>query len=279
MPEPNFNFTLSDQQRIHGRAWHPTETTRGVIVLVHGLGEHVERYDGWAKRFNRAGYVVIGSDHRGHGRSEGKRGHVSGYGIFLEEIDQLIGYAREHYAEQPVFLYGHSLGGSIVLNYVLDRQPSIAGVVVTSPYIREATPQPALKIAAGRLLKNLLPSFTVPNDLPVEYVATDPEVVAAYKSDPLVHDRVSTTMGAEIMDAAKRLDEYSGNFPAPLLIMHAGEDHLTGEPGSAAFAERVGGDVLYRKWDGMYHEIHHDVNRSDVFDFTLDWMDRKNIVA
>lgn len=270
----NLSFPLSDGLPIHARQWNTEAATpQGVVLIVHGLGEHIERYDDWARHLNERGYHVLGSDHRGHGKSGGKRGHADRFELFLEEIDKLRELAGNQFPKLPIVLYGHSLGGNIVLNYVLDRGGAgLEKVVVTSPYIRAAQPEPALKLRAGRLLKGIVPKFSLPNGLPSDKVATDPEVVHAYQTDPLVHDRVSAAMGVDMVDAARRLDAYTGEFPVPLLLMHAGDDALTGTQGSIDFAERVGGPITLKIWDGMYHEIHHDLRRREVFEYLIEWL-------
>ena len=268
------SFPLSDGLPIHAHQWSTSDPNpRGVVLIVHGLGEHIARYAPWAAQLNRRGYHVLGSDHRGHGKSGGKRGHIDRFELFLEEIDKLRELAVEQFPHLPVVLYGHSLGGNIVLHYVLDRGGrGLDKVVVTSPYIRAATPEPAAKLRAGKLLRGLFPKLTLPNGLPSDKVATDPEVVRAYQHDPLVHDRVSAAMGVDMVEAARRLDAYTGEFPVPLLLMHAGDDHLTGTAGSVAFAERVSGPITLRVWEGMYHELHHDVRRREVFEYLIDWL-------
>ena len=270
-----FSFPLSDQLSIHAQQWEPVGTPRAVILLVHGLGEHINRYDHWARRLNQKGYVVVGSDHRGHGKSDGKRGHIDRYELYLEEIDKLRDLIAKQYPQLPVVLYGHSLGGNIALNYVLDRGgEGIAKVVVTSPYIRTPQPEPAIKLQVGKLLRMIAPKFTLPNDLPADKVATDPEIVQRYQTDPLVHDRISAAGGLAIVEAARRLDNFNGTFPVPLLLMHAGDDHLTGTTGTIAFKERVDGAVDLKIWEGMYHEIHNDLRRGEVFDFLIEWLDK-----
>lgn len=273
MKQIEFNWKTKDNIRIYAKEWK-IENPKAIVCLVHGFGEHVNRYNHLAKYYNNKGYAVIGYDRRGHGKSEGKRGHTTGYEAFLDEIGQLLVEAETRYPNLPTFLYGHSMGGNLALKYTLDRHPMIRGVVVTGPWIKLPNPPPAALMMIGKLMRSIYPAFTQASDLDPKYVSKNPAVVKAYVDDPLVHGKITSATAIDMVKAADWLSEYTGKMPVPTLIMHATEDHLTSQPASEAFAKQVGGDVTYRKWENVYHEIHNENIQDEVFDYTLKWMDK-----
>ncbi len=255
----------------YSRHWQ-VEKPKAAICLIHGLGEHCSRYDHFAKFFTEKGIVVFSFDHRGHGRSGGKRGHIPNYDTMLDDVQQLQRKTSQAYPGIPVFLYGHSMGGNLVLNYSLRRQPKVKGAIATGAHIRLAMPQPKLLIAAGRLLRPLLPGFSQPNGIDPNDISKDKSVVEKYINDPLVHNKVTSELGLSLLDAAQYLDDFSGNMPFPTLLVHGGEDGITSSEGSRAFSERVGGDISFQAWEGAFHEVHNEPDHQTFFEFVLNWI-------
>lgn len=274
MQERDFNWTTTDGIRIYAVEWQ-AEAPRGAICLVHGLGEHIGRYAHFARYFTGKGFSVLGFDRRGHGRSGGRRGHSPNMSLLLDEIAQLLVEAKVRYQNLPVFLYGHSMGGNLVLAYSLSRHPDIRGVVASAPWIRLAFPAPSVKIALGKAARALYPAFSQHTGLKTEQLSKDPDVVRAYEQDPLVHSRITAAMGVGILEQARWLDEYTGAFPLPLLIMHGSEDHIISPEGSRQLALRLGGDITYREWEGLYHEIHNEKQQGGIFDYTCHWLEAR----
>ncbi|WP_170110336.1 alpha/beta hydrolase [Flavilitoribacter nigricans] len=271
MENSTLQWTTSDGLKIFGKCW-PVEQPKAVLNIAHGMGEHIQRYEHVAAFYNRHNIAVIGNDHRGHGLSEGKKGHIPEYSALLDEMDQLLEQSRQRFPGVPQFLFGQSLGGNIVLNYALRRQPQLAGVIASSPWIQlEFRPNP-VSVMAGKLLKNLYPTFSQPTDLKPEHLSTDPEVGRIYQADPLVHSRITAAMGTEMLDAADYLHQYSGKFPLPLLIMHGTEDHIISFDASRQFAERVDGPVTFIPWKGLYHELHNETRQEEVLNTSLQWV-------
>lgn len=255
-----------------GRCWEPDGEPKAVVCLVHGLGEHCGRYAHVAAALNDAGYAVLASDKRGHGRSEGKRGHVPSYDALMDDIGLLLAQAAERYPGKPRFLYGHSLGGNEVLNYALRRRPDVAGVVSTSPGLRPGFKPPALQLAAGRLMNRLWPAFTMPNSLEMDALCRDPAVIAAYQADPLNHDRLSARLGIGLLEAGEWALAHAAEFPVPLLLMHGTADRLTSPAASVEFAGRAANCTL-QLWEGFYHETHNDPEKDRVIAFMVRWLD------
>jgi len=261
------------------RIWRPDGETQAAICLLHGLGEHSGRYLYVAERLTAAGYAVVAPDLRGHGRSGGQRGHIPSYAAILADIDQLLGQSTDLFPGLPLFLYGHSMGGNLAINYPLRRSshldPALRGVIATSPWLRLSFEPSAAKVALARALSTVWPSLSQANGLAVKALSHDPAVTAAYLADPLVHDRISARAAVAIMSAGAWAIEHAQQFPLPLLLMHGGDDHITSAPASAEFARRAGPRCTFRLWPGLYHETHNEPEREKVLDFTIGWLDHQ----
>lgn len=253
------------------RAWD-ISAPQAIVILVHGLGEHISRYAYLAAFFNNQQIAVFGFDHRGHGKSEGKRGHTPSLEVMYDDINIVFSKVQRFHPGIPVFLYGHSMGANLLLNYILHRQPQIKGAIVTGSFIRLAFEPSPFVVALGKVMRSIFPSFTQSNQLDPNDISSDPAVVQAYKNDPLVHDRLTASLGTRLLDGAANLDKFDGTFPCPLLVMHGADDKITSPKGSKAFAERVKGDITHREWPGLYHEIHNEKSQKDVFQYTIDWI-------
>jgi alpha-beta hydrolase superfamily lysophospholipase len=268
------NWKNNDGLKLYAAEW-AVKKPKAVIALVHGQGEHIGRYGHLAAWYNEHDIAVAGYDQQGHGRSEGVRGHAPSLESLLDDVELLLEKTRAQYPKAPLFLYGHSMGGNLVLNYALRRQPDLTGLIATGPWIRLAFEAPALKVLAGKILRRIAPKLTLPNGLATEFLSRDPEVVKAYNNDPLVHDKISAAAGIALMEGAHWLDRYSGLFTMPALLMHGGADKITSAPATAALAGRTGPDVIHREWPGLYHEIHNESDQKAVFEFTFDWIEKR----
>lgn len=246
---------------------------RAVVAMVHGQGEHIGRYAHLAKRFNAAGMVFWGHDQQGFGKSEGKRGHAPNLNAYLDDIGLLIDHITEKFPGLPVYLYGHSMGGNVTLNYLLRRNDHrISAMIATGPWIRLAFTAPAWKLALGKMLRSIVPALSLPSELDTKLLSRDPEIVRIYNNDPLVHDRVSAAGGMALVDGAAWLNTYTGPTPCRTLLMHGAADGITAMSGTRDFAGRLQGDVTLKIWEGLFHEIHNEPEQQTVFDFTLDWL-------
>ena len=176
--------------KLHG--WvYPVQNPVASVIVVHGMGEYGRRYErSVIPRLLDKAIGVIAFDQFGHGQNSGKKGHHPGYEYLLESIDLIIELAEKHFSGSPKFLYGHSMGGNVALNYALSRPDKLSGLVVTSPFLRLAFEPPAWKMAAGKLLYRIWPSVTLSNEVDPASLSRIEEEVEAYRRDVLVHDRV-----------------------------------------------------------------------------------------
>lgn len=247
---------------------------RGVIVFVHGLGEHIARYEEWFKELNGIGFTCLGTDHPGHGLSPGKRGDIKSYDILLMEVDALITYSNHHFPGLPVFLYGHSMGGNIVLRYLIERENNVQGAIVTSPWIKLVAKVPAWKSALSSLLLHIMPGLTVSNDIDPDNISTDPKEVQRYMNDPLVHDKISARLFDSMNQSASRILESGRLISVPVLLLHGTSDPITSHLGSREVAESNAA-IEFKLFPGMKHELHHDMHRESVLHTIKDWLKRQ----
>jgi alpha-beta hydrolase superfamily lysophospholipase len=264
-----------DGMNICAQGWEPDSWTKAAVCLVHGLGEHVGRYKHVGEALTKAGYVLMGFNLRGHGRSGGVRGHTPSNEAFLQDIDLLFENARKRYPDLPMFLYGHSLGGILVLNYTLRRQPKVKGVIVTSPGLRTALERQPLRVLMAKVLGTLLPTVTLPSGLDTAALSHDPEIARVYNSDPLVHDKISLGFGKVMLGVTRWTLEHASEFPSPLLLMHGKQDSIAFPSSSTEFAPSLNDQCTLMLWDDMYHELHNESVKSEIFKTMTIWMDAR----
>ena len=269
-------WKANDGVDLFAQGWEPTIVQpKAVICLVHGLGEHTSRYEHVAESFAKDGYIMLGSDLRGHGRSGGPRGHISSIEDFMQDIDLLLQQARTRYPGLPLILYGHSLGGIQVLHYGLLRKPDVKGVIATSSGLRTALENQPAKIMAAKVLGSLIPAVSLPSGLDANAISRTREVVETYKNDPLVHDKVSLGFGKVMLGVTKWTLEHAGEFSLPLLLMHGKADTIAFPAGSIEIASALKDRSTLFLWDDAFHELHNEPERAEVFKTMLIWMDAR----
>jgi len=274
-----WSWNNGDGLALQSRSWEPDGGSRGVLLLNHGLGEHTGRYEPVGRRLAEAGFALAGFDLRGHGLSAGSRGHTPGYDALLDDLSKFVDQVRLRFPRSPLFLYGHSLGGNLVLNFTLRRRPELQGVIATSPWLRVALAPPRAKLALAQVLNWVAPAFTQEWGLESEDLSHAAETADAYDEDPLVHSRISARLFVAVSEAGKWALEHAGHFPLPLLLMHGSEDPVTSPEASAQFAARAGGNATWRLWDGLFHELHNEVSREEVLSFMLAWLDNQLVAG
>jgi acylglycerol lipase len=275
MQHIEFGWKTEQLLELYGQGWQPGSEPKGVVCLVHGLGEHSGRYVHLAGFLNRAGYALLTFDLRGHGNSGGRRGHTPGLEALVQDIALLLDEAARRYPGRPCFLYGHSLGGNLVLEYALHRHPELAGVIASGPVFRTAFEPPAWKVTFGRIMYSLWPTLAMSNEIDRDGLSRDPQVVRAYNSDPLVHDRLTVRLGIDLLQSGLWTLAHAAELALPLLLMHGAADRLASVEASREFATQAGSRCTLRIWDGLYHEIHNEPEKEQVFAYLLTWLDSK----
>ncbi len=270
-----WTWKSSDGLEMYGRQWDPGFPPKAAIALVHGHGEHTRRYDHVAAALADKGYALLGFDLRGHGKSGGPRGHTPSYAALMDDITAFTAQVESRYPGLPRFLYGHSLGGNLVLNYGLRCSSTFRGVIATAPWLELSFQPPASQVRLGRLMNRIAPAFAQNSNLDTKGLSHDQAVVTAYEQDPLVHEKVSARLFVSMYETGLWALEHAAEFPLPLLLMHGAADPITSPKASQEFARRAGEKVTLKIWDNMYHEIHNEPARAEVFQFMLAWLDKQ----
>lgn len=267
----DINLRLNNGQLLNGFILSPGENPEGVIVLVHGIGEHVRRYNHWAERFKKENYAFTAIDMPGHGKSDGGRGKVRRYSDIYEMIGVMLKTAGRTFPGVPLYLYGHSLGGGIVLDYTVRFNPAVKAVIATSPWLRLSFEPSKLKMMLATVMKTLLPGLVQSTGLEAIHLSHDESVLDIYNSDPLVHGKISVGFFSGASSSAKYALNHAADLKQPVLIVHGSDDMICSPEGSREFCSKTPRAEL-KIWDGGYHELHNEPFREDVFRYIVDWI-------
>jgi alpha-beta hydrolase superfamily lysophospholipase len=242
------------------RGWIP-DSARASVLVVHGFGEHSGRYERVAQWLAARGFAVHAYDHRGHGRSTGRRCHVDRFDEYLDDLAVVLEQIRADAPENPVFLIGHSMGGLVVATFARERSPSVCGVVLSGAAL--ALPQGKSRIQMARLIRAVLPRLRLSAGLDLEGLSTDPRVLEAYLADPLVERRMTASLAVELLAAVERTGAGGADMELPLLVLHGGDDPICASEGSERFAAAAPAArfICYR---GLRHEIFNEPSSPDV---------------
>jgi alpha-beta hydrolase superfamily lysophospholipase len=253
--------------------WQPDNYPKAIINFIHGLGSHSRRIEELAKKFVDAGYAVLTFDLRGHGMSEGRIGYVKSYDFIMKDIDNLLAHSDKIYPNIPKIIYGHSLGGNLVLNYMLTHKFDCKAAIVTSPWLCLVMQPSMIKIIIGKLLAKVYPSLVFKTRLNPKFLSRDIEKVEEYINDPLIHYRINIHFFAEICDKGRWVLKNTEKLSMPLLLMHGNADKITSHKASEEFAENSKEHTTLKIWDNLFHELHNEINRDEVFEYMLNWIE------
>ena len=257
-------FRASSGAKIFYRQWTPAEP-HAVIILSHGLAEHSGRYEEFANVFSDAGFAIYAVDFPGHGKSDGKRGHIGRFDEYTFALNQLTSLARSAHPNLPFVLFGHSMGGLIAADFLLQHQSGFVAAVLTGAAIRSPQQPSSFVLFVNRLIAAIAPQLGVLR-MDASAISRDPQVVSDYENDPLVYrGKASAALVTAIFSAMNRVVENAESIRLPILIMHASEDRLTSVEGSKLLHEKVSSEdkklVIY---EGLYHEILNEPERQTV---------------
>lgn len=272
MRHETFRLTASDGLQLSGQVWIPSGQTKASVCLIHGLGEHCGRYVHVADAFNKAGFAVTAFDLRGHGKSEGRRGHAAGFEPLMDDIGLLLDHARSLSPDVPLILFGHSLGGSLVLHYGLKTKNAVNAIIASSPLLRLAFEPPVWQLEMLKTLNRFHVNLLIPSRIEAAALSRDPATIEAYKTDPLNHGRISPALAADMLEAGKWNLENAAALTLPVLLMHGSADRITSCDASREFAENSGENCTLKIWPGLFHELHNEPEKQGVIDFTVRWI-------
>jgi len=268
-------FLADDMVRIFYQSWQ-AQKPKGVVVISHGLGEHSDRYSNIMNALAGAGISFYALDHRGHGKSGGKRGHVDRYMKYVDDLKKLVDtLVKTENPGLPVILLGHSMGGLIAMRYALEYPEDLKGLILSAPALVPAVAVPGWKKSLGRIFSVIAPGLAMNNELDPADISSDPDVVQAYRDDPLVHDMVSARWYTEYLKSAAECLDRAGELTVPLLVFHGTDDRIVDFAGTVQVHESATSrDKKKQLFEGLYHETMNEVEheRVKVLDAAAKWI-------
>lgn len=267
-------FQGKNDIRIFSQTWKVNKP-KGIVVLVHGLGEHSNRYMNIINELDGKGISFYAIDHRGHGRSGGKRGHVDNFMDYIHDMKILVNMARDENPEVPLFMLGHSLGGAIACRYALTYESDLKGLILSGPGVKPILNMPGFVVGMAKFMANILPSMGQSNGIDASDLSHDSEVVKAYVEDELNHDRITYGWFAEFLKNGEYCIERAEELTLPLLLIHGGEDKLCDVKGTQALLERSSSmDKEIQIFDGLFHETMNEEEdaKAEVLKTVAKWI-------
>jgi acylglycerol lipase len=263
-----------DNYSYFAQSWEPDQP-KASLIIVHGQSDHSSRYAHVAEYLNELDIAVVGFDLFGHGKSEGKRGHVPHYDVYVESLAAALEWTQNKFPNMPTFIMGHSMGGNIVANFVLKRKPEIRGTILSSPYLRLAFKPSNFQLMLAKVGKSLMPSLTQPTKLDPKGISRDAAKVKAYEDDPMVHGMISPISFLGVSDSGEWIINHAHEWEGSLLVFQGTADPVTSIEASKEFVKNIEShnqDIQFKEWEGMLHETLNDTERDKVIAFLGDWI-------
>lgn len=270
-------FTAGDGSNLALHDWSLPQglALRGMVLLVHGLGEHAGRYGRVAQRLNSWGFAVRSYDQYGHGESDGARGGLPAATRLIDDLTDVVDNTRTRMPDgAPLIVLGHSLGGLVASCFVALQCRPLQGLVLSSPALDPGFN--ALQKLLLATLPRIAPDLRVGNGVNPSFISHDAAVVAAYQADPQVHDRISGRLARFIADGGPMVLARAAQWEVPTLLMYAGSDRLVNPQGSRDFAAAAPAEVVTAHcFDNLYHEIFNELDSEPVFEHLKAWLDAR----
>jgi len=274
----NENFTSTDGTNIFYKCV-TSEANKKLLLLSHGLGEHSDRYKHVINFFSDLCFDVYAIDHRGHGRSGGKRGHVLSFNNYIDDFHEMVKIATSEKKYKQTILLGHSLGGLIAVRYAQEYGTGKLNALITTGAFLELTIKvPAYKAIPGKILSGITPTLSMLNGVDPNMVSTDKKIVDAYINDPLVHNKVTIRWFTEITGAQSTAHQKAGSINMPALMLHGESDKLVDQIASKNFFSLIGSQKKQLiTYPGFFHEILNEPEKSKVFSDIKTWLLKENV--
>ena len=257
--------------QLAGKIWN-VKDPKAVLLIVHGLGEHCGRYSDMAEYFNSRGITVVSYDLRGHGYSDGKRGLLLSWEEFREDLRAVDDEASSRFPAVPLFILGHSIGGTMTLDYVLSSEHQPRGIIVSAPALGTPGISPLL-LKIAKILSVITPRLTLSTSLDSNAISSVPEECRKYREDPLIHDKASVKMGSELTSVQEDIFDRAESMRCPLLLSYGSQDQIAPQEPIERFFNKSGSeDKELKIFDGAYHEMHNDITKDDVYTLYADWI-------
>lgn len=258
---------------LHHQHWRPATGPRGIVALVHGVGEHSGRYMNVVEPLVGAGYVVWGYDHRGHGDSLGPRVHIARWAQYREDFGAFLGMVTEQMPDSPLFLYGHSMGSLVVLDYLMEHSPVVAGTIISGAPLVPSGVGSRIQITMARALSGIVPRCPLNLGIDATSLTCDPEAQEAFRADSKVTGHATVRWSTETLDTIVRIKEGMKRINVPLLMLHGEADPLNMVDGAyMLFAAAPHPDKTLRIYPGVRHEPHNDLDHDQIAGDIREWL-------
>lgn len=264
---------LQDGNELRWISWIPP-VSNALIIFVHGYGEYISRYRHWASLFCSNNIGLIGMDFRGHGKSSLKVSSSS-YNKYLNDLNQFYRMVKSKYPHTPLFLYGHSMGGNLVLRYLIENNPSVTGIISSSPWIKTYNVTSESLIGIKKLGSIIMPKVSINSGIISHFLSHDKNIIMEHKCDPLILRKIPLRLVSELNESGRIIMRNRHKFNKPVLLMHGTDDRITSYKATADLSNYTSDITTLKLWEGAYHELHNETEKVEIFQFILRWIRQK----
>jgi alpha-beta hydrolase superfamily lysophospholipase len=267
-------FQGQDGLKLYSQSWHPSGKTIAKLVIIHGVAEHSNRYLNLVNGLVEPGFALYAYDQRGHGNSEGQRGYIDSWAQYRTDLGIFLNRVKKHEPDLPLFIYGHSMGALVILDYLLQESNGLNGAIISGSPIDSSKAASPILILTARILSRVWPTFSMASPLQPDQLSCDARVVQAYVEDPDVFKTMTVRWGAEYLDAQERVKEHAADIKLPILIIHGGEDLICTPEGSEQLYATINSeDKTIKIYPSYFHEIHNEPGHIVVIEDIRNWME------
>ncbi|MBQ3593488.1 MAG: lysophospholipase [Clostridia bacterium] len=267
-----FSLVMRDKSEHFVRSFVP-QSPKALFILIHGKGEHSGRYIHFGNELEKAGYAVYAPDLRGHGKTGGRIGHTAPRNKILDDVAEIVLYAKIRHPDLPVFMYGHSMGGNIILTYRHRRPDGIKAFIASAPWLYLAVDfaEPLKKAVVG--VSKLLPNMSINTGIDATVITSLEDEQKAYLEDKKMNGVITASTVADVFVATKEILKYAPTDKTPFFLLHGDDDRLVNVEGSRKLSKLSGDVCKYKEYKGNRHEILHDISRDEAISDMLAYLD------
>lgn len=267
-------FTGHSGLDLYSQSWHPSGKTKAKLVVLHGVAEHSNRYMNLVNGLVEPGYAIYTYDQRGHGKSGGQRGYIKSWDEYRFDLSLFLARVRDNEPSLPLFLYGHSMGALVILDYLLREPDDFQGAIISGSPIDSSDATPRTLVLTARFLSRVWPTFSLPSPIQPSQLSCDARVVQAYQDDPTVFKTLTVRWGTEYLYTQDWVKEHAEEISLPILVIHGGNDMLCTPGGSEQlFSAFRSEDKTLKIYPSYFHEIHNEPGHTTVIEDILEWLD------
>lgn len=276
MKEQTGTFEGTNGLQLFYKAWLPDVPPKAILVIIHGVGEHIDRYHNLVDALVPAGYLLTGYDQRGHGRSPGQRGHINSWDEFRQDIGAFLELAHKLAPELPLFIYGHSQGSLEVLDFILHTSDGLSGAIISGTALQPKDAAPAHLVMLAKILSGIYPNFQMKVKFDGASLSNDPQISAAYNNDPLVHRQRSARWGTECIKTIEWIKAHPDQINLPILFLHGENDQVVTASGALEFYGQIQfPDKTIHIYPDCQHEPHNELCHAHVVEDIANWLEAR----